>query len=247
MNGYELTRKWFDFAFEKAEAKAYHTAVFCWIIELNNRLGWKSEFGLPTNESMEGLSIGSKATYLQVISDLSKWGFIKIIKPSKNQFQATIISICRIEKGTAYTTALDTALVRQEVQHWNGIGTSIVPIDKQRNKEIKKPINQESLESRKLAFAETIKNYLPDFDRVLLLDFYHYWSEENQAGSKMRYELEKTWNLAGRIRNWKKNEAKFDKSKPGGFGQKMSKMDGLKSEYQKAMETLTLTNENENE
>lgn len=145
MSGYELTRRWFDFAFEKPEAKAYHTAVFCWIIELNNRLGWKSEFGLPTNESMEGLSIGSKATYLQVISDLSEWGFIKIIKPSKNQFQAMIISICRTENDTAHTTALDTALVRQEVRHWNGTIHGIVPIDKPLNNETSKPINQETI------------------------------------------------------------------------------------------------------
>ena len=48
MTGYELSRKWFDFAFEKKEAKTQHTALYLWIIELNNRLGWKVEFQLAT-------------------------------------------------------------------------------------------------------------------------------------------------------------------------------------------------------
>jgi hypothetical protein len=135
-----------------------------------------------------------------------------------------------VSKPEANTKAMYNVDVDKEC-----IKVDAVCIIENENKNVNKKVD---IESRKLAFAETIKNYIPEFDRVLLLDFYHYWSEENQTGTKMRYELEKTWNLAGRIRNWKKNESKFDKSKPSIFGQKPTKMDGLKSEYQKAMETL---------
>lgn len=137
MNSYELTRSWFNFAFENPNAKVHHTALFCWIIELNNRLGWKNEFGLPTNSTMEGLSIGNKLTYLNTLNDLSEWGFISIIKPSKNQYQSCIISICRSENATALHTALDTALI----QHCNSIDNGTVPIDKQLNKETIKQRN----------------------------------------------------------------------------------------------------------
>jgi hypothetical protein len=140
-NGYELSRKWFDFSFEHSEVKCQHTALFMWIIELNNRLGWKEQFGLPTYATMEGLHIGNKRTYLAALGDLSKWGFIEIIKESKNQYSSTLISICRSKKATPLHTALDTALI----QHSNGIDHSIdtttAPIDKQRNQETKKPRN----------------------------------------------------------------------------------------------------------
>jgi hypothetical protein len=140
-NGYDLSRKWFDFSFEHSEVKCQHTALFMWIIELNNRLGWKEQFGLPTYATMEGLHIGNKRTYLAALGDLSKWGFIEIIKESKNQYSSTLISICRSKKATALHTALDTALI----QHSNGIDHSIdtttAPIDKQRNQETKKPRN----------------------------------------------------------------------------------------------------------
>jgi hypothetical protein len=140
-NGYDLSRKWFDFAFEHSEVKCQHTALFMWIIELNNRLGWKEQFGIPTNATMEGLHIGNKRTYLDALSDLAKWNFIQIISESKNQYSSTIISICRSKKATALHTALDTALI----QHSNGIEHSIehssAPIDKQRNQETNKQRN----------------------------------------------------------------------------------------------------------
>lgn len=135
MTGYELHRRWFNFAFDNKEAKVQHTALFTWVVELNNRLGWKQEFGLPTTDTMEGLSIGNKATYLNALKDLQKWGFIEIIKEAKNQYQSCIIKICRYESEPALIPALDTALIQHEQQHCNSIdtsiGVSIVPIDKQ--------------------------------------------------------------------------------------------------------------------
>ena len=144
MTAFELSRKWFDFAFENKEAKVQHTAIFLWIVELNNRLGWKSEFGLPTHDTMEGLSIGNKNTYLSALRELEKWGFIKIVKESKNQYQANIVSICRIKKDTALRSALDTALIQHSNGTGNGIGVSIDPIDKQ--------LNQETIEQNEILF-----------------------------------------------------------------------------------------------
>lgn len=142
MNGYELSRQWFDFAFEKKECKVQHTALYLWIIELNNRLGWKSEFGLPSNDTMEGLSMSNKNVYLKTLSDIQEWGFIKIVKPSKNQYQSCIISICHIKYDTAQYTALDTALIRQDTQHRYDTVHGIDTIDKPLNNETKKPINK---------------------------------------------------------------------------------------------------------
>lgn len=140
MTGYELSRVWFNFSFEQKEAKVQHTAIYLWIVELNNRLGWKKEFGLPTNDTMEGLSIGHKQTYLNALKDLQNWGFIKIVKEAKNQYQSCIISIC----CTKSDTALDTALVQHEPQQRNGISNSTAPIDKPINKETNKPKTKET-------------------------------------------------------------------------------------------------------
>lgn len=141
LNGYELTRRWFDFAFESQECKTQHTAIFLWIVELNNRLGWKELFGLPTHATMEGLGIGNKRTYIDALRQLNEWGFIKIVSESKNQFSSTIISICHGKSRSENVTALDTALSQHCPSTGHGIGTGIAPIDKPLNQETIKPLN----------------------------------------------------------------------------------------------------------
>lgn len=152
MNGYILSRRFFDFAFEHSECKCVHAALFMWIVELNNRLGWKPEFGIPTADTMEGLSIGDKRTYLSALRDLNKWGFINIVSEAKNQYQASKISIVSPDLTENDKTYLDSAVVnsqqhypRHTPQHNNGTthGTpsGIPPIDKPLNNET---INQQT-------------------------------------------------------------------------------------------------------
>lgn len=142
LTGYELSRQLFDFAFERPKCKVQHIALFLWIVELSNRLGWKKQFGLPTNASMEGLSIGDKRTYLSALKDLQQWGFIKIVQEAKNQFQSCIIEICHSRITTADTTANVTALDSAVIRHSNDTNSATrsgtTTIDKQVNKETKK-------------------------------------------------------------------------------------------------------------
>jgi hypothetical protein len=40
----------------------------------------------------------------------------------------------------------------------------------------------------------------------LLNDFYFYWSEENPATGKMRFEEQRTWNIDNRLKRWVRNQ-----------------------------------------
>lgn len=160
MNWYELSRSIFDYAFEHKECGVYHISIYLWMVELNNRMGWKKEFWVPSHDTCDWLSIWNKNTYLSAIKDLEKWGFIKIVKESKNQFSATIVTICRIKSDTATTTALDTALIQQSTRHWYAIDT----IDKQRNKETK---NKETIQSLTVVVEKTeLELLLIEFKRA---------------------------------------------------------------------------------
>jgi hypothetical protein len=134
MDGYTLTKNWFDFSFHTKECKYIHTAIYLWIVELNNRLQWKKEFGLPTNDTCEGLGIGNKMTYLKALNEIEAWGFIKILAHSKNQYQANIIQLCHSKKAIAPYIALQ----QHHIQHRDSNIDSTATIVKQRNKETKK-------------------------------------------------------------------------------------------------------------
>lgn len=144
MNGYHLSRSWFDWAFENPDINTpVHSALFMWVIEKWNRLGQKEKFGLPTSEAMEVLGIRSFNTYNKVFGNLVEWGFIEVIQQSKNQYTSTIIALSKFDKAT--DKALDKALIKQVTKQSESTRGGIDSIDKQENQEITEPLNQESV------------------------------------------------------------------------------------------------------
>lgn len=131
-SGYILSRQYWDFAFENPDkVSASHAGFFFWLIELNNRLGWKQNFGLPTVHTMESLGISSYNTFRKLLYDLEAWGFLKFVEKSKNQHTSNIIALLNFDK--APDKALDKAM-QKHVTPQNDI-------DKQVNKET---INKET-------------------------------------------------------------------------------------------------------
>jgi len=50
MSGYELSRQWFDFLFENPDlTNVSQTALYMWLIELNNRKGFSEKFIFNTD------------------------------------------------------------------------------------------------------------------------------------------------------------------------------------------------------
>jgi hypothetical protein len=113
MNGYNLTRAWFDFKFENtSKCKHVHSDLYFYCIDLWNRLGNKKEFGLPTSITMENVGIRSYNTYKETLNDLVTFGFIKIVKKSINQHSATVVALSKIDK--AKDKAKDKAHIEAE-------------------------------------------------------------------------------------------------------------------------------------
>lgn len=145
MDGYSLTRQWFNFASDNYKCKSIHTALYLWIVEKNNRLMWKKEFGLPSADTMEVLSIGNKRTYLSALNDLKDWGFIKIVHEAKNQYQSCIISICHVKNDTANKSA-----VAKLPKHCPSIDAGTAPIVKPLN-DLKEKTKKGVYEKKNLA------------------------------------------------------------------------------------------------
>ena len=135
MNSYELSRSWFDWCFENpSKVKPIHSAIYFFAIEHCNRLGWKKEFGFPSQMTMDAIGVRKHQTYGKGLNDLVEWGFIKMIEKSKNQYSANIISIdATPENGKA----LDKALVKHGAKQGKSTGQSTDSINKQLNKQTK--------------------------------------------------------------------------------------------------------------
>ncbi len=60
--------------------------------------------------------------------------------------------------------------------------------------------------SRKEAFYQSLIPFLETYPKDMIRGFFDYWSEMNKSGMRMRFELEKTWELPRRLATWAKRE-----------------------------------------
>lgn len=74
-------------------------------------------------------------------------------------------------------------------------------------------VNRRKLEERKKTFADTLRPYLEQYGKEMLNQFYLYWTEPNKTFTKMRLELQKTWDLKLRLANWARNNNKYGKGR----------------------------------
>ena len=64
----------------------------------------------------------------------------------------------------------------------------------------------ENLEKRNKSFYESLVPYVDVYGKELIRAFYDYWTEPNKSKTKMRFELEKTWDVKRRLNTWASRE-----------------------------------------
>jgi len=62
---------------------------------------------------------------------------------------------------------------------------------------------------------------LLDYDNIIKKEFFEYWKEKNKSQTKMRFELEKTWDLNLRLQRWSRRQNQWNKNS-GGLKQKLN-------------------------
>ncbi len=119
-------------------------------------------------------------TYSAVREAIKRLEREEAIAQNAAQFTAQI-SICNFERYTKPQRKLQRSLQRT----------------KKETLPLKERIKQFGVEL--IPYVDTQGGKYP---APMIRAFYDYWSEPNQAKTKMRFELQKTWNTAGRLANW---------------------------------------------
>jgi len=191
MNGYELSKGWFDWAFENPEKiSPNHSAIYFFAIEHCNRLGWRDKFGFPTQMAMDAIGIKKHQTYTRYLNDLVDWGFIIMVQRSSNQYSANIISL--INAMPKNGKALGKAIVNHAAKQTESMGQSNSSIDKLITN---KPITINTDESGIpdfLDFLDHAKLKKPLIDEFSVQAKYNSWIENNWKDGNDK-----------QIKNWK--------------------------------------------
>lgn len=69
-----------------------------------------------------------------------------------------------------------------------------------------------SKEARAQKFYDRLLGYLDKYGAAMLREFYDYWTESNEGGALMRYEMERVFDVSRRLATWEKRS----KTKNGG-------------------------------
>jgi hypothetical protein len=197
INGYTLSRQWFDFIHETKEmVTPIHTALYFWIIELNNQLQWKTVFGLPTDYSMQAIGTKTYKSYKKALDDLIKWGFINLISKSYNQHTCNQIAL--VLKSKALTKADDLLSPLSPKRSQSTIQSTIqstAPIVKQKE-------TIKTIENKEADFPSLPKL---DFIDLVIQEFLEVFTEYTIVSKG------KERNLAGQLLGlWKKQNLDLD-------------------------------------
>jgi len=66
--------------------------------------------------------------------------------------------------------------------------------------------------NREADFKKSLQPHLEKYGKDLLNDFYLYWTEKNAKGKKMKFEMNKTFDVSRRLARWSKNNFNTNKN-----------------------------------
>lgn len=185
-------------------------------------LASKEGYCFASNRYFANLYEVTKNTISSWISDLNKEGFItvQIIKEGNQVVQRRI----------GITQKEDTPTHKKEEYNNTSINTTINNSNKERHTWI---------EFKKVKFGQEIND---ESQGILTVEqaneFLSYWSEANKSKTKMRWELERTWDLRSRMQRWNNNTKKWDKP-----GKKQNTLKNKLATFSKAKQMMNQINE----
>ena len=73
---------------------------------------------------------------------------------------------------------------------------------------------EQIIKDKKLKFYEDCKPWLAKYPKDMLRRFYNYWTEMNKSGTKVRFELQQTFEISKRLATWAGKDKEFIDIRP---------------------------------
>ena len=195
-----------------------------------NRIIRKKEENYSTISNVflrdDRLSLKSKGLLALIMSLPNDWeytinGIIKVVKEGKasvytalselKEFGYCYVTVCRNDKGVIegndYTFVEEPHTDFPHAENPRMENQTQINIDITKERLNKENSIKENFENRKTEFWRDLCNY-QEYGEKMLKDFFFYWTEPNKSCTKMRYEMEKTWETKRRLARWSANNNK---------------------------------------
>jgi hypothetical protein len=74
---------------------------------------------------------------------------------------------------------------------------------------------KDNIENRKAKFISDVSLFRHEYSDEMLIEFVNYWSEHSPNGKKMKFEMQKVFDISRRLATWNKNSKQFNKNGNG--------------------------------
>jgi len=153
----------------------------------------KKGYCFATNKYFAELYSVNKNTISLWIKELKEFGFIEVDLIYKDkQVIERRIGITNINEG--YHDKTDEGTTKKQKVNTTSINTT-----------------SSSIIKRRIKFEDIVLK-ITDIDKNTLTDFINYWTETNHTKTKMKFEMEKTFDINLRAKRWESNNKKWNKT-----------------------------------
>ena len=83
--------------------------------------------------------------------------------------------------------------------------------------EIATKTDEERLEQRRQRFVDALQPFAARYGQEMITQFAEYWTEPNRSNTRMRFELQRTWNTSLRLARWARNDYTFNSPNPNSY------------------------------
>jgi hypothetical protein len=158
--------------------------LFCKIASLSLANGC-----IATNDYFSGLLGVSTKRIGNILSDLEKENLIE--RTTSNNRRVIRLTDLGVE---VYGGSGGTKVPEGWNKSSKGGGTKVLPYNR---------IDNRNIIEREKEFEKCVSDL--DGDELEKSDFFTYWSEPNKSGTKMKFEMQTTWDVSRRFKTWQKN------------------------------------------
>tara|TARA_R110000868_G_scaffold128010_2_gene335940 strand:- start:555 stop:1271 length:717 start_codon:yes stop_codon:yes gene_type:complete len=146
----------------------------------------------------------------QLKRDLLKWSDIKVERSESGKLGGIKSGEARREKKQNEANEANASKLKQnEANEAVNVNVNVnenVTVNVNEKKTINTvAVSTATFEQREKDFMTKLAPFVETYGKEMLRDFYNYWTERNENGKKMRFEMQKVFQHERRLITWSKN------------------------------------------
>lgn len=190
-----------------------------WIWKDERKLKWWLDILFEVNYEKRKVAIGYKVfdcnkgeSLNSILTWAKRWGVSK---------RVAYLFLKMLEKDKMIELKSVTVTTRLKVcnyEEYQEIGTQMERkgnakvTQRDTTKEYKEYKEKEKLIKRKKNFKEECLKFQNKYEIEIIEEFYNYWSEQNKSKTKMKFELQQTFEISKRLVTWNKKSQQYNKT-----------------------------------